>query len=391
MTLQSGAHPPLDAARRDPDQRLTARQFFDSFLRVSVSRQLGPLQLHAEQVRAIAAWDATDPLTGLPLHPELALLWLKKAGKTATVAGLGLHELVGGSEPDWEIILVSTGLQQSRDVVFNACVKFVRRHPWLSSHVRTLSTEVVFSESVTDQRTGGRHVQEHILRAVPTKNAETLHGSNPTLVLFDEFWGQSTYDAVEAVAASPTRRASRTIYSTYAGLRSQMRDGNPLWDLWQRWKAGTDPHLFVSYIGGSDGWRQVPWITARFIEQQRKQFAAVPSKFRRLWQNEWASGDEGTFLSSEEIHDAIDLDLVEPDTIEAGDCFGGLDLALSHDWAAFVITRTDERGRLVVVAIRFWRGSRQKPISLMAVEDTVSRLAAQFNCGASRSTSGRAR
>ena len=167
MTVRSDG--PLDR-----DQRLTARQFFDSFLRVSVAGQLRPLTLHSAQAETIDAWDRFDLAAGVPHYGELAILWIKKAGKSATVAGLGLHELVAGTEADREVILVSTGLQQSRDVVFNAAVRFVRRHSWLTKHVRVLSTELVFAETVTEQRTGGRHKQEHILRAVPTKNAETL-------------------------------------------------------------------------------------------------------------------------------------------------------------------------------------------------------------------------
>jgi hypothetical protein len=79
-----------------------------------------------------------------------------------------------------------------------------------------------------------------------------------------------------------------------------MREGNPLWDLWQRWKANSDPRLFVSFIGGPDGWKQIQWIKPSFIESQRRKFASVPSKFKRLWLNEWAAGDEGSFLSGEE-------------------------------------------------------------------------------------------
>ena len=159
----TGEHPPLDRARLGGP--LTARVFFDACLRVTVDRRLVPLTLHSEQARVIAAWDTLAP-TGLPVYTELLLSWIKKAGKSATVAGLGLCELVAGADADREVIIASSGLLQSRDVVLAAMVRFVRRDPWLSKHVRCLATELIFEQMVVDPRTGGRHRQEHIAKAV---------------------------------------------------------------------------------------------------------------------------------------------------------------------------------------------------------------------------------
>ena len=236
--------------------------------------------------------------------------WIKKAGKSETAGAAVCFELAHGREPDREIVIVASDLAQSQDLVYSSAVRFVRRDPWLRKHVKIGRTELVYRETVTDHRTGGRHTEDHIARAVPARDAKSLHGSRATLTIFDEYHA-IPYDVVEALAPAPTRVSPRLLYFSYAGLKVDAHEGRPLWDLWQRWQRG-DEGLFVSYIGGPDGWRAVPWMTERFLAQQRRQFAAVPSKFRRLWLNEWASGDEGSFLSSEEIRDALDETATPP-------------------------------------------------------------------------------
>lgn len=346
---------------------LSTRALFDKFLRVPEGGRLVRVRLYPEQERVLDAWDALDPLTGLPLYPEVALLWMKKAGKSTIGAGLVLAELVAGTDPDREIIVVASDFAQSKDIVFASAVRFVRRDPWLTKHVRVLNSELVYKQTITDHATGGRHTEDHIVRAVPSRDARSLHGANQTLTCFDEFHSANDYATVEALAPSPTRRCSRTLYTTYVGLRSQQREGVPIWDLWHRWQEGTSPSLFVSYIGGPDGWKLVPWIKPSFIETQRKRFAAVPSKFKRLWQNEWSAGDEGSFLTGEEIHSAIDLTLGEPAQGTPGISYTiGVDLGLTFDWSAVVLSHIGHDHKLVVDAVRYWRGTRARPVSIVS-------------------------
>lgn len=362
---------------------IPAVEFFATFLRVPRpgSRDLVPLTLHPEQRRLLEAYDERDPATGLPRYPELAALWLKKAGKSATAGGLVLAELVGGREPDREVLIVASDLAQARDVVFAAAVRFVKRHPWLAQHVRPLTSELIYTETVVDPRTGGRHDEDHVARAVPARDAKSLHGGNATLTVFDEYWTHNDYGAVEALGRSPARQAPRVLYASYAGLRSQRRAGVPLWDLWQRWQAGDDPQLFVSYIGGPDAWRSVPWITEAFLDAERRRFASVPSKYSRVYENSWDSGDDSTsFLSSREIQDAIDPTLVEPDRGVPGLSYTlGCDLGLSSDFSAAIVTHVDPFDhKLVVDVVRYWAGTRAEPVSLTAVENEIVALAKRF-------------
>jgi hypothetical protein len=362
--------------------RLSTPEFFAKFLRVPDGGRLLSLQLHAAQLAALDAWDLLDPQTGLPVYDAHLWAWIKKAGKSATAGGLVLKELVDGIGEDREIIIVASDFEQSKNVTFASAVRYVRRHAWLTKRIRLLGHELIYGQTVTDPRTGGRHLQEHIVREVPARDARSLHGVNPVLVVVDEAWAQNDYGVLEALAPSPTRRVSRTLFCSYAGLRSQMREGNPLWDLWQRWKAATDPRLFVSYIGGPDGWRSIPWIKPSFIESQRRKFASVPSKYRRLWENQWASGDEGSFLSGEEIHAAIDPELSEPAHGLPGIAYTlGVDLGLTFDWSALVLTHISSDHKLTVDAVRFWRGTRSRPVSIMAVEDEIVALSKRFHIG----------
>ena len=361
---------------------LSAEETFRNFLRIPEpgTRALVPLVLHPPQRQLIEAWDAVGP-DGLPRYAELAAIWLKKLGKSTMDGGFGIAELVGGREPDREVIVLASDWTQARDVPFAAAARFVKRHPWLTSHVRVLASELVYKETVTDHRTGGRHTEEHILRAVPARDARSLHGSNPTLTVIDELWTFDDYSAIEALARSPARKWPRLLYSTYCGLRSQMHEGYPLWDLWRRWKSGTDKELFVSYVGGPDGWRVAPWITERFLDQQRRQFAAVPSKFKRLWMNEWATGDEAAFLTDLEVSDATDHALIEPPRGIPGVSYAlGVDLGISYDWTAVVVTHVDLGSfKLVVDAVRFWRGTTQHPVNLMEVEAEILELQERFS------------
>jgi hypothetical protein len=368
----------VSAGRQGDRQALTARQVFEKFLRIPErgSRRLVPLVFHAEQARLINAFDARDPVTGAWVYDECALLWMKKSGKSETCAGLVLTELIGNVvEPDREVIVIASTLDQSKDVTFASCCRFVRRHQWLAKHIRILRTELVYRETVVDHVTGGRHVEEHIVRAVPAQDAKSLHGSRASLTVFDEFHAQQNYDVVEALARAPSRTQPRIVYSSYAGLRVDAHEGNPLWDVWQRAQRGDDQRLFASFIAGPDGWKQVPWITQKFIDGQRRQFAAVPSKFARLWENVWSANDVGAFLTAEEIRDAIDAHLPSVALAPAPDACIGVDIGLTHDTTAIVASRLDPvTGNLVVLHVEILRGSRQRPVSFYDLEERIVSL-----------------
>ena len=361
-------------------RQLSLRAFWREFVRVpNEARRLVHPVPHVEQARYLDAFDRTDA-TGMPELWEFVLDWTKKSGKTSTAAVTELWGLTSdGYHSDREVIISSTDEDQS-SISFGLAAKMQQRHPWLRKHVRVLAREMVYAETVTDPRTGGQHVEEHVLRALP-RDVRGLHGLNPSLTIFDEHWAQDDYDQIEALAPSPSRACPRVLYTSYAGLRSQQHPGNPWFDLLRRARRGDDPKLFYSRIGGPTGWQQIPWITPAWVAGIKRQFATVPAKFHRLVLNEPASSDTA-FLTPEEIHDAREATRttgvrVDPDARYAL----GLDLGLTHDWSAAVLMHIDAQRRAVVDLTRAWRGTPTAPVALAEVEEEIVRLAQRFPIG----------
>jgi hypothetical protein len=78
------------------------------------------------------------------------------------------------------------------------------------------------------------------------------------------------------------------------------------------------------------------------------------------------------------VADATDAALVEPTRPAGGRYSLGVDLGLTHDLTAVVLSHVDERGRLVVDLVRSWRGTTQTPVDLASVETTIRELAQRF-------------
>lgn len=367
MTLRPGPHGPLDELR--------SPAFIERFCRVPApGGKLVPMVLYPAQRQFLDAWDAVD-VDGLPVYRTGALYWIKKAGKSSLAAAIGVKELVNGRGHDREIIVVSSTFEQSKDRVFSAARRFCGRHPWLSKAVRQLADTLVFKETIVNPATGGTYTEEHVLKAVPS-NAEGLHGAEPSLVIFDEAHTLADYSLLEALAPAPTRLVSRRLFASYSGLRHQQkRSIFPWWDMHCQWRDGTLPaDTFVSFIGGPDGWRQVPWISEKFLESQRRAFEAAPSRFARLYLNEWAD-DESSLITRAELDAAIS-DYAEPVRLDG--CWASLDLGVKHDSTVLHIGHVNERAQLVLDVWREWRPTRGKSVSLMEVADEIARLYLRF-------------
>lgn len=354
---------------------MTCREFFTKFIRVSDPRRRGRLarlELHPEQTRVIDAVDQRDADSRRQFG-EVVISWIKKAGKSTTLAGLALYGLVADelNGEDREILLVASDLSQSKDVTFTTAKRIVLRDPWLSARCRTLSTEIVFTESVTNHRTGGAYKVDHVLKAVP-RDVRGLHGANQSMTIIDEYWSQDDYELAEAVAPSPARFSPITIYASYAGLLSQQRPGVPWFDLMARAKRGDDARLFLSHLSGPDAWQQVPWITKRWVDQMRASLPAV--KFRRLVENRPAVA-EATFLTVDEVDDALQAHPGPQGPRSDRTYVGGLDLGVTHDWAALVIGYVDGDTRFQIEHVEFWRPTAGRPVSMVALEERVIALA----------------
>jgi hypothetical protein len=359
---------------------LTAARYADEFVRLPQPghrSRYAPIRLIPVQQEFLRGFDAVDPATQLPVYPECGFFSIKKTGKDTVCSICANSSLYGDPfehEPR-EILIVSGSLDQSVSVSFDKCKQFARSHPWTAKHTKEYQTELIYTEHIVDERTGGRTRIDHILRALAAGRPETLHGRHPNLTIFTEAW-TATYRHLEALAPPPTRRAPRLLYASYAGLKAQAKPGQVLWDLWQRWKAA-DPALFVAYLGGPDAWRQVPWMTEKFIATERRRLEHVPSRYRRLWQNEWPTSDDDAtgFLTPSEIADAVDHTLVEPDGPIAGDVALGLDIGVAKDTTVACVSNIGSDGKLTVQAVRVWRPTSTHRVSLTALEEELVVLA----------------
>lgn len=360
-------------------ERVTLRQFMG---RLRVGRDRRPLTFFPTLNDAIDAYDRRDPSTGLPAYLQMLISVVKKWGKSHFLTVLDLHELYFGSvpgEPDRLVVRVANDLEQAL-LGHTQAVQLIRRLPKLDAATKILKNEIVFEEVITNPYTGGRHTEIHRVLYLPL-DIPTSFGKDQTLMTGDEIWAWRNYAILEALAPSPARSFSRTVFASHAGLRHQQKPGVPLYDLERRVEAGDDPQLWGLILRGPEAWKAVPWITRPFIEAQRKQLATVPSRYRRLWENVPAGADGDSFLAEGELEAAIDRELEEPAEGERWQSYTcGVDLGLKRDYTAVVVTHVDPTTyRIVADVVRVWRGSPERPVSLSEVEEELVRLHTRFH------------
>jgi Phage Terminase len=324
---------------------------------------------HREQRRYIGAVEQAHGTL------EALLLWAKKAAKSTTAAMRGLHYLTTETrDPEDRLIAIASHDEEQSRIIFAQAEQIVRRHAKLSASVDIRKNELIFEETCREPRTGGQFTRKHCLRAL-ARDQRGLHGEPWSLVIRDELWSEPNHEMTEALIPSPARPYTELLYLSYAPLATMRRAGIPLHDLLERVKAG-DPHLFYSFVGGTGddaSWTVCPWISSDWIEQQRRVFAASPSRFRRVVLNEQVIGGNGdTLLTVEDIAAAIDR---TPPAGVAADrsqrYIGGLDLAVSNDHACFVVGHLGAGGRFAVDLCQVWRPRDGRSIAFVDIEDAI--------------------
>ena len=365
MTVPKGA----------PAAGLSLADFWARFVRLpDATGALVTPAPHREQARVIAAIDTGQ-------YREVLIHWAKKSAKSFTAAVRAAHHLVADPwvRAERRIGIASADEDQSR-IIFSQAKALIERHPWLSRRVRVLRSEMIYAEQVREPRTGGTYTREHTVVALP-RDLKGAHGEPWTLILRDELWSEPDHTYSEGLILDPSRPGGQILYLSYHQPRVMAKPGVPLYDLVQRVQAG-DPSLFYSYIGGEGAaasWRVVPWITEDWVEAQRRILAACPAKFARVILNEAAGADAG-LITTEELKAAIDPTLaVEPLAGAPGvRYYLGIDLGVSNDWTALVVLHTDAEARVVVDVVQDFRGTRERPVDLMAVEEAIVSLARRF-------------
>lgn len=280
----------------------------------------------------------------------------RKAGKSTLSAALALYGLFADGEPGVEVYAVAGDRDQARNV-FDAARMMVQANPTMARHAKVARHWI----EVPDR---------NALFRVLSADGRRQHGLNPHLVVFDELHVQPTSELWEAMTSGMGARSQPlTIAITTAGYDRQSICYE-LYDYGRRVESGQvdDPAWHFKWFGADDSddwtdpkvWRKAHpgvgvSVRAEFLENEFRQAEVQPSRqntFRRLYLNQWTSADVRWLDLA--LWDANAGLTICSDDLAGRQCFGGLDLASTSDFAALVWVFPDEETGAVSVLPRFW-------------------------------------
>lgn len=326
-------------------------------------RGWGPIRLHSFQRDFLREAIDTYDAGGYRRFRRALYGVMKKLGKTTTAGVIGTwHLMFDDTETNRDVRSISGDMDQSR-ISLHIGQGIIRNSPRLAPLVG-VRLFLNRNETIYEAEDG----QVHRWTAMAS-DSPTSHGLNPSLVLVDEGWQLADYQLLEAVSLGPQRRHPLQFWSTYAGMKAQMVEGNPLYDLYRVGKAGTDPKLHMLWLSGEAPYRLLPpgFIRAGYLDEQRQMLP--PNRFKRMHLNEWGGAD-ASFLTEEEIARAVDVGLLVAESSKAPHVMA-VDYGRSHDHTALVVGRPEEDGRVVVVNALAIKGTRANPVPLDVVEAAI--------------------
>jgi hypothetical protein len=113
-------------------------------------------------------------------------------------------------------------------------------------------------------------------------------------------------------------------------------------------------------------------------EQLDEQKRLLPiTVYDRLWGNVWASG-AGDALQESDIRAALTVAGPLTGSEEGFQWFGGLDLSVSRDASACVITGRDRAGVMHLATVRSWLPPRGGKVDLSLIRESVLSLSRQY-------------
>lgn len=161
---------------------------------------------HRKLVANIHGWRRAD---GTRLYRRVYFSPARKNAKTQIAAALGLDLLVTEDDAEPEIYAAATTGDQS-EKVFIAAASMVRADEELSDMIAVTD----YRKTLRNKQTGG------IFQAL-SADGKSKHGSNPSVVIIDEFhaWGQKHQELYDALTTgSGARRQFLEIIITTAGV-----------------------------------------------------------------------------------------------------------------------------------------------------------------------------
>ena len=305
---------------------------------------------------------------------------IRGMGKTADVAWFCLERIVFFAE---ENILCAAADVDQAALVFDSINGYLRRNPALRKNLKVGKAEIVNTSN-------GSRIQRI------SSDVGSSFGLRPTFLIADEltnwtdpeFWF-SLYSSMGKIPGA------KTIIISNAG-RSKT-----LWSYAVREMARTHPEW--EFRSRSE---PLSWMDAGWIETQRQ--TLPDSVFRRLFENEWVG--QGVAFSEDDINLALDPEW-SPQTKGASTAryYLGLDIGLKKDRTAIVVCHKGSslpppersassdyvfghrqrewldaadkaENTIYLDAVRTFQGSREQPVDLAAVEETIVQLHRAFDC-----------
>lgn len=341
---------------RDPRKAAGAHVvgFFRDMLTHTKGEWAGqPFTLFPWQATVVRQLFGTLQPDGLRQYRRAYIEVPRKNGKTSWVAGLGLYLLLADGEPGAEIYSAATDREQA-GIMFDQAKAMVEANADLKAHVAVYRRELIVPATESRYR-------------VLSADAPTKHGLNAHGILFDELHAQPDRELWDVLTtATGARRQPMTIAITTAGydrasicweqheLAVKVRDG-----------ALIDPTFLPVLYGAApeDDWTQpATWAKANpalgvtvkrdYLEAECRRAQELPgyqNTFKRLHLNLWTEqADRWLDLA---VWDRGGAALPDDDVLAGQPCWGGLDLASTHDLTAFVLVWPQEDGGY---AVRAW-------------------------------------
>lgn len=219
----------------------------------------------------------------------------------------------------------------------------------------------VGSWAVTVRSTGAR-------LSVESADAASAHGALPWLVLVDELaqWpetrgAQALWQAI--VSGLPKRSDSRLAVLTTAGDPAH-------WSAKVLTSALGSPRWHVSQVPGP-----LPWLNPDDLAEQER---LLPSSvFARLHLNRWTAAED-RLVGAEDLAACVTLDGPQDYDLHSRYVIG-LDLGLKHDRTVLTVAHAEGSPRRVVLdRMEVLSGTRDRPVSLQAIEDLAYQAATTY-------------
>jgi hypothetical protein len=279
------------------------------------------------------------------------------ARKTTDVAGIALAALFAQAPRQARVYVGASDEDQARELI-DAAEGLIDRTPELAGAFRVtgleitcLSTGASMRALAADASAMGKRAWMIILDEV---------GNWPDTRKARKFWG---------VLTSGNRKiaACRTVVITNAG--------DPAHWAWKRREtARTSRHWRFCAVPGP-----LPWLTETDLEILREN-AEVYSEYERLHLNVWTTAED-RLATREDLATCTVLDGPQPPRRGRGRYVITLDVGLVNDRTVVCVMHAEDtpRGRAVVLdRIERWQGTRDNPVSLTEVRDTIAALTMDY-------------